>query len=139
MTEANLSTDEMAAIDEVIATVPARVRRLALRIEDPRNMNMRHNQENAKLDKLVLEVLTELKRKIPTEPAEKFYGRLVSRVTVESIDDAQGSLGIFSYRFMDSFDCMVAIKGTYRGEPRKSRYDRDYAARELRLRGILKK
>jgi hypothetical protein len=131
--------DEAAAIDEVISTIPARVRRLALQIEDPRSMNTRHNQEIDKLDKFVLEVLTELKRKIPTDPAEKFYRRLVGRVTAGDIDDAQGSLGVFSYRFMDSFDCMLAIKGTYRGEPRKSRYDQDYAAHELRLRGILKK
>ena len=129
--------DERAAIDEIIQDVPARMRRHAIAFDRVRSMS-KAPEHLAKLDKLIVDILKELKPKVPDDVAEKLFDRVMTLSVVEEYDDKQGSIGILGYRLMDSMQCMVAIKGKFRGRECKSIYDKKHATEQLKLRGLLR-
>jgi hypothetical protein len=132
-----LTDDERASIDEAIKSVPVRMRRMAIIFERPRFMD-KEPEPLRKLDGLIVEVLTELKRSIPADVAEKLFDRMMMSSVTDQYEDEQGSIGIMCFRLFDSMQCMVAIKERYRGQKRSSMYDKQYATEQLRLRGLLK-
>jgi len=132
-----LTDDELAAIDGAIEGIPARMRRQAIMFDRPRLMEKEPGQL-AKLDKLIVDILKELKPKVPEDVAEKLFDRVMKTSVIEKYDDEQGSVGIFCYRLMDTMQCMVAIKEKFRGKKSTSMYDKKHATEQLKLRGLLR-
>ena len=124
-----LTDDERDAIDAAIQSIPSRVRRKAILFERPRFME-NEPEQLTKLDGLIVEILKELKPKVPEDVAEKLFDRVM---TISVLKD-----GIFAYRMADTMECMVAIKEKYRGVKRTSRYDKKHATEQLRTRGLLR-
>ena len=133
-----LADGEGAAIDGVLQSIPSRMRRKAIVFSRPRFME-KEPEPLAKLDELIVEILTELKPKVPEDVAEKLYDRMSEMDVVEPFEDEEGSIAIMCYRFMDTMQCMVAIKEKYRGQKRTSKYAKKYATEQLRARGLLRR
>lgn len=133
-----LTDEEREAIDKAIQGIPARMRRKAIIFERPRFMD-KEPEPLAKLDELIVEILTGLKKEVPADVAEKLFDRVMTVSVIKQYDDEDGSVGIFCYRFMDTMQCMVAIKEKFRGVKRTSIYDKKQATEQLELRGLLRR
>ena len=132
-----LTDDERTAIDRVIQSIPERMRRKAILFERPRFMD-REPHPLAQLDELIVDILKELKAKVPEDVAEKFFDRVTTTSVSDQHEDEQGNLGILCYRLFDTLECMVTIKEKYRGVKRTTKYDKKHATEQLRARGLLR-
>ena len=132
-----LAEGEAEAIDKVISEVPAAMRRHAILFVSPRSMED-EPEPLSRLDKVIVALLSSLKKDIPEDVAEKLFDRMMTHSVTEQYDDAHGSIGIMCYRLFDSMQCMVAIKEKFRGKKSRSTYSKSHATDQLKVRGLLR-
>jgi hypothetical protein len=132
-----LTESEAAAIDSAIADIPAAMRRHAVLFVSPREMEDEPGPLG-RLDKVIVALLSSLKKDIPEDVAEKLFERMMTHSVTEQHEDAHGSIGIMCYRLFDSMQCMVAIKEKFRGKKSRSIYGKSHATDQLKVRGLLR-
>ena len=132
-----LADGEAAAIDKMISEVPAAMRRHAVLFASPRRMND-EPKTLGRLDKLIVAMLSALKKDVPNDVAEKLFDRMMTHSVAGQDGDPHNDVGVMCYRLFDSMQCMVAIKGKFRGKESRSTYSKSYATEQLRVRGLLR-
>lgn len=132
-----LTEAEASVIDSAIADIPAAMRRHAVLFVSPRKMED-EPEPLSRLDKVIVALLSSLKKDIPEDVAEKLFDRMMTHSVTEQYEDAHGSIGIMCYRLFDSMQCMVAIKEKFRGKKSRSTYSKSHATDQLKMRGLLR-
>jgi hypothetical protein len=132
-----LAEGEAAAIDKVISEVPAAMRRHAILFVSPRNMEDEPDTLG-RLDKLIVAMLSALKKDVPEDVAEKLFDRMRAYSRAKQREDQKNDVGVMCYRLFDSMQCMVAIKEKFRGKKSRSTYSKSHATDQLKVRGLLR-
>jgi hypothetical protein len=134
-----LTEEEEKAVDGAIEIMVRLFRRRRITVKRPRYLNDEKEACKA-IDKLLAETLTNLKREVPVEPAEKLFDRL-GKISMDCKDDDEAwTMGCIFIRFMDTMNYMVSFKRKYRGRERKHvQYTKKEALDALRERGLTRK
>lgn len=133
-----ITEQECKHIDEAINFMVLNIDRLNLEIDEPIWNRLQYNADAcAKVDALIAPAFANLRAKKIDDFAEKLLDRLTYRSIV--MDEHSRSLGILGTRVLDDMECIVALKGKYRGKPcTSSVYNKTTANENLRKRGLLK-
>lgn len=133
-----LSPEEQKAIDEAIGimvrlfikrecTAPAKVQKIN---KDPLVYHP--------VDELIAETLRSLKKDVPDRPAEKLFDRICAAKAADG--DEEHALAVIYVRLMDTMNCIVAVKGEFRGRPMVfSEAARTEAFKRLQERGLTRR
>jgi len=133
-----VSEVELKALDATISHMAKLGRRRGVTC-----LKLREVRDDAELckrtDELIAETLTDLKKAVPDDAAEKFFERLARVVDGWSDQDEQMTLGVVFMRFMDTMRYFIAYKQKFRGVSRESSISKSDALAELKARGLTKR
>lgn len=133
-----VTDEESLVLDEIVEKMAKIAPRRGIRTDKPRALN----EDVAlcgKIDDLIAEMLRELKAKVPKDPAEKLFERLM-KVADSWPDESQAwSLGLITIRYMDTMEYFVSYKGKFRGKDRRRKYSKEEALAGLKARGLTKR
>lgn len=131
-----VSLDEASALDSAIDTMAMRYRKRGVMASNPTRVND-ESEVRGIIDSIIADVFGELQSNISADVLEKLYDRLFAK-SMEK-DDGIFSLNTLAVRLMDTMMYVISVKGSYRGVPRKAKYDRKFAIEQLTSRGLIRR
>lgn len=132
-----VSGKEVGHIEDAIEFIWKRMRKYDVEVQSPAWFYTNYNKTACEfIDGIIATAFNDLRVKKIDFFSEKLFDR-ICRINIDEDTDRSRALGPVSIRLMDTMECIIAVKGHYRGKPFSSKYDKKTATEMLKARKLL--
>lgn len=130
-----ITDEEKIAFESEYERIGIETAREEISVRSPQWFHLAFNKDAcSKIDPIISKCFDRLRAKKIDDFAEKFLDYAVSQ---DNSSD-NGNLALACVRLLDTVECIIALKGKFRGRSCSTKYTRQAAMDELRARKLMK-